>query len=272
MSRRTSGPSARRHVRASATRPAARSARRASAAIAASVAYSAVRYRSSSSRIARASAGLVPPVDTAGPAARRPSTLRSATGPPPTTRQRRPASSRTTGKKPISAVHPVRREAGRDVALHHLNESAREPRAELLVGVARAELPEVLPGEALGEERAEQPLDRHADVRRGDAEPDRPRRGGVAAEGAADAEVVGVHERAVHLDLLALDAHVGDPVLSAAGPAPRHVELQVLVEARQPRLQLLHEGAREPLRLGEGELAELGARARDGPAPEGRGG
>src|SRR2546427_162200 len=179
MSRRTSGPSARRHVRASATRPAARSARRASAAISASVAYSAVRYRSSSSRIARATAGLVPP------AARRPSTLRSATGPPPTTRQRRPASSRTTGKKPISAVHPVRREAGRDVALRHLNESAREPRAELLVGVARAELPEVLPGEALGEERAEQPLDRRADVRRGDAEPDRPRRGGVAAAGAA---------------------------------------------------------------------------------------
>src|SRR2546425_10203939 len=65
MSRRTSGPSARCHVRASATRPAARIARRASAAISASVAYSAVRYRSSSSRIARASAGLVPPGDTA---------------------------------------------------------------------------------------------------------------------------------------------------------------------------------------------------------------
>src|SRR5207249_7075450 len=95
---------------------------------------------------------------TAAFAARRPCTLRSATSPPPTTRQRRPASSRKTGKKPISAVHPVRRAAGRDVALHHLNESAREPRAELLVGVAGAELPEVLPGEALGEERAEQPL------------------------------------------------------------------------------------------------------------------
>src|SRR3989449_8335006 len=78
---------------------------------------------------------------TAAPAARRPSTLRSATSPPPTTRQRRPASSRKTGKKPISAVHPVRRAAGRDVALHHLNESAREPRAELLVGVAGGRMP-----------------------------------------------------------------------------------------------------------------------------------
>src|SRR5207245_8254484 len=140
------------------------------------------------------------------PAARRPSTLRSATGPPPTTRQRRPASSRTTGKKPISAVHPVRREAGRDVALHHLNESAREPRAELLVGVARAELPEVLPGEALGEERAEQPLDRRADVRRGDAEPGRPRRGGVAAVGARGAGVGGVYDGPLPLGRLGFAA------------------------------------------------------------------
>src|SRR3989441_10814202 len=194
---------------------------------------------------------------TAAPAARRLSTLRSATSPPPTTRQRRPASSRKTGKKPISAVPPVRRAAGRDVALHHLNESAREPRAELLVGVAGAELPEVLPGEALGEERAEQPLDRRADVRRRDAEPDRPRRGGVAAEGAPDAEGVSVHERAVHLDLLALDADAGDPVLAEAARATRHVGLPVLVEAGEPQLQLFHEGAREPLRLGEGQLAEL---------------
>src|SRR5213596_534341 len=163
----------------------------------------------------------------------------------------------------------------REFCARHTDEELRallagEQRAELLVGVTRAEFPEVLPGETLGEERAEQPLDRRADVRSGDAEADRPGRGRVAAEGAADAKVVGIHERAVHLDLLALDADVGDPVLAAAVRAPRHVDLHVLVEPRQPRLQLLHEGAREPLRLREGELAEFRARACDRPAPEGR--
>src|SRR5437899_2421665 len=106
---------------------------------------------------------------TVASAARRPCTLRSATSPPPTTRTCRPASSRKTGQKPISAVHAVGRLAGRDVALRRLDQPAGEPRAELLVGVARAELPEGLPGTTLGEERAEQPLDRRADVRRGNA-------------------------------------------------------------------------------------------------------
>ena len=47
--------------------------------------------------------------------------------------------------------------------------------------------------------------------------------------------------------------------------------LSVLVEARQALLEALHEPAREALGLGERQLAELGARARDGPAPERRG-
>ena len=69
----------------------------------------------------------------------------------------------------------MRRPASRDVALRRFDAAAGEPNAELFVGVTRAELPEALPGEPLGEERTEQPLDRRADVRRGDAEPDGPR-------------------------------------------------------------------------------------------------
>src|SRR4030095_415961 len=73
------------------------------------------------------------------------------------------------------------------------------------------------------------------------------------------------------LDLLALEAKIGDPVLAAAVGAARHMNLQVLLESGEPRLEGAHEATREALGLGEGDLAELGARAGDGAAPEGRG-
>src|SRR6185295_18794219 len=93
----------------------------------------------------------------------------------------------------------------------------------------------------------------------------------MAADAAADAEVVRVDDRAVDLDLLALDAEVGDPVLAAAVRAARDVDPELLIEARQTLLERLHELAREALRLGERELAELRAGARDGATPERRG-
>src|SRR6266852_451862 len=93
----------------------------------------------------------------------------------------------------------------------------------------------------------------------------------MATDGAADAEVVRIHHRAVHLDLLALDPEVGDPVLPTAVRTTRNVDPELLVEPRQALLEGLDEPAREALRLGERQLAELGARARDGAAPERRG-
>src|SRR5207247_9900937 len=90
----------------------------------------------------------------------------------------------------------------------------------------------------------------------------------LPAHTASDAEIVGVDHRALHLLLLALDAEVGDPVLPATIRASGDVDLQVLIEAGHPRLHLLHQPAREALGLGERELAELRARARDRPAPE----
>src|SRR5207249_9035311 len=49
------------------------------------------------------------------------------------------------------------------------------------------------------------------------------------------------------------------------------VNFYVLIEARQLPLERLHEVAREALRLGERQLAELGASTRHGPAAERRG-
>ena len=81
----------------------------------------------------------------------------------------------------------------------------------------------------------------------GHAVADRARHRLVAADGAADAEVVGVDERAVDLQLLALDADVGDPVLAAGVGAAGHVDPHVAIEARQPRLEVARRaGARSP--------------------------
>src|SRR5262245_48167924 len=93
----------------------------------------------------------------------------------------------------------------------------------------------------------------------------------MAADRAADAEVVGVDDRAVDLHLLALEAEVGDPVLPAAVRAAGDVDAEMLLEPGQPLLERLDEAAGESLRLGERQLAELGARAGDCPAPERRG-
>src|SRR5881628_1759009 len=205
---------------------------------------------------------------TRAPAARSPVIRRSATGPPPTMRQRRPVRSRSTGKYPISAVDPMRRPLGRDVARDRLDELARQERAELVVRVARGELAEVLGRQAVGQEGAQQALDRRGHVGRGQAETDGSCHGLMPADGAADAEVVGIDERPALLDLLAFDAEVGDPVLPAAVRAARDVDPQVLVEPRQPPLERLYEPTRKPFRLGERQLAKLRARARDGPTPE----
>ncbi len=52
----------------------------------------------------------------------------------------------------------------------------------------------------------------------------------MQTERPAHAEVVGVDHAVVNLDLLALDADVGNPVLSATVGASGHVQFQMLIE------------------------------------------
>ena len=70
------------------------------------------------------------------------------------------------------------------------------------------------------------------------------------------------------LDLLAFDADVGDPVLSATVGAAGDVEAKLLVELRQALFKFVDKPAGEALGLRDGELAELRAGAGDGAAPE----
>src|SRR5574341_1586354 len=93
----------------------------------------------------------------------------------------------------------------------------------------------------------------------------------VLADSAPHAEVVRINYCSAHLDLLALDADVGDPVLAAAIRATGHVDLEVLVKSGHPLLKLFYQPLGEALRLREGQLTEFRSRARNRTPPEGRG-
>ncbi len=92
----------------------------------------------------------------------------------------------------------------------------------------------------------------------------------MLADGAADAEVVGVDEIGALLDFLALEADVGDPVLAAGVGAARDVQFERLIEFGDALFEFFDEPAGEGFGLGDGQFAEFGAGAGDGAAPEGR--
>src|ERR1700760_3147919 len=72
------------------------------------------------------------------------------------------------------------------------------------------------------------------------------------------------------LDFFAFKADVGNPMLAAAIRAAGHVQLQLLIELRNPFLDLFDQPARKALRLRNSKLAELRAGAGNRAAPEGR--
>jgi hypothetical protein len=70
------------------------------------------------------------------------------------------------------------------------------------------------------------------------------------------------------LDLFAFNADVRNPMLAAAVGATSHVELQLLIESRQPFFKFINQPARKTLGLRDGQLAELSPCAGDSAAPE----
>src|SRR5277367_1174547 len=92
----------------------------------------------------------------------------------------------------------------------------------------------------------------------------------MLADRSADAEVKRIDHLSFVLDLLAFETNIGDPVLAAAVRAAGHVQLELLVEAGKTPFQFFYEPPRKALGFADGQLAELGTRAGDGSAPEGR--
>src|SRR5262245_28064821 len=110
-----------------------------------------------------------------------------------------------------SSFYSMRHAARRRVALLRGNDLSRQKGPQLVVGVPREKLAQALAPRPLHFEAMQQALDRVGHLGRGAAIADRPRDRCVRAEGAADAEVVGVGAA----ELLAFDPDVGDPVLAA---------------------------------------------------------
>src|ERR1700719_1967677 len=118
-------------------------------------------------------------------------------------------------RRAYSVSNSVRDRADGKIARYRCDVGASELGAEFSVGMACEIGAEVFVCVARGEIRFEQALDRFRDIFRCAAIPDLPRDAGVFANGATDAEVVGVYKIRALLDLFSFEADIGDPVLAA---------------------------------------------------------
>src|ERR1035438_2459735 len=121
---------------------------------------------------------------------------------------------------------------------------------------------------ALRQVLPQQTLERIRHLSRRTAISDWPRCSLVQTKRSAQAEVVGVDHAVLNFDLLAFNANIGDPVLSATVGASGDVQFQMLIETRQTFFQFLHQPAREALGFGDSQLAEFRPAARHRAAPE----
>src|SRR5260370_26762934 len=208
---------------------------------------------------------------TRAPVSIRPPILGSPTLPAPTTRHRLPSSFTNIGNKLLiillncSTLHAAGHTSLRQIARDRFDELSRQKSAQVRVGVTRKEAPQIFTRRALGEIVTQQTLDGFRNLSRRAAIPDWPRDPLIQPESTAQAEVISIHHLAVYLDLLALDADVGNPVLSATVGAIRDVQLQVLIKAGQPLFEFFDQPAAEALGPRNAQLAELGPAARARP-------
>src|SRR6185437_7560273 len=154
------------------------------------------------------------------------------------------------------------------VALNRIDGLAVQLCAESLIIVARKVGAEIFTRLTIGEIGLEQALDgiRHVFCSRTVAE--RARGTSVLANGPTNAELEGINQLAVLLDLLAFKTDIGDPVLAAAVGAAGDVQLDLLIEARKTVFHLADHPLCKSFSFGNGKLAELGAGAGNRAAPE----
>src|SRR5271169_3555991 len=202
------------------------------------------------------------------PVSMSPPILGSPTFPAPTTRHCVPVSFINIGNRLVTvtsrglcqASNPHRRCIARD-CVHRL---ARKEFAQLRVGVPGKELTQVFACFTRGEILLQQPFDRIWDLSRRASVSYGPRGRLMQTERSADAEVIGIDQTSINFHLLAVDAKVGNPVLTATVRASGDVQFQVLIEAGQAFFQFFHQPAGKALGLGDRELAEFRAAAGDG--------
>src|SRR6266851_7838916 len=209
------------------------------------------------------------------PVSMSPPILGSPTFPAPTTRHCFPASFINIGNKLVTVSSRCLRYSScgihrRQIAGYRFHRLARQKLPQLCVRVPGKELTQVLARLAHGEILLKQSLDRIRNFSRRAAISHGPRGRLMQTERSTDAEVIGIDDTAVDFHLLAINANIGNPVLSATVRASGNVQLQVLIKARQTLFEFFHQPAGKALRLRDRQLAELRAAARDGAAPERR--
>jgi hypothetical protein len=137
----------------------------------------------------------------------------------------------------------VRYAARCGIALDHGDITACQIAANLVGRMPRKELSQVLVRASRHQEAIQQSLDGIGHFRCGTAISHRPCDGLLFANRSADAEVIGVDELTVRLDLLAFQPEVCDPVLAATVGAASDMQLEVLLEARQTFIEFLRQPA-----------------------------
>ena len=135
--------------------------------------------------------------------------------------------------------------------------------------MAREELAEILGRTLRDEVMLQQSLDRVRNFGCESAVADRTSDRLMESDRSTEAEIVGVQQAVSGFDFFAFDADIGNPVLAATVGAAGDVQLQVLLKAGEPFLQLFDEPARKTLGFGDRELAEFRTAAGDGASPEG---
>src|ERR1039458_6125342 len=188
---------------------------------------------------------------TLAPVSMRPPILGSPTLPAPTTRHCFPASFRNIGNRLVTVssrwLCRVSNTCRRQIASDGVYRRPRQKFPQLGVGVPGKELTQVLASLARGQILPQQSFDGVRNLGRRAAISHGPRCRLMQTERSAQAKVIGIDHATVDFDLFAVDADVGNPVLSATVGAAGDVQFQMLIEAGEAVFQLFHQPAGEAL-------------------------
>ena len=114
------------------------------------------------------------------------------------------------------ALHRVRYRTCGSIAIDGIDLVSGQKLPEFVVTMPREVAAQILSPLASCPVTAQQPLDRVRNLGCSTAVSNRTRNRLHCADRAAYAEVIGINQRSVHLELFAFQADVGDPVLAAA--------------------------------------------------------
>src|SRR5437868_3232035 len=133
----------------------------------------------------------------------------------------------------------------RQVAFHRRKLRSREELAQLKIAVPREPGAQILGAFARRQIAAQQSFEclRHFSRRRAIAY--RSSSTGPGSDGTSDTKVIGIDQFAALFDLLAFKPDVCDPMLPTTVGTSGNVQLELLIEFGNTRLQLLDQPARE---------------------------